>query len=71
MAQGSTLFIGVAVHKESITVAEVTDDREAAVSSLGTLGTRSGDIDKLMRKLPAKGTTLHWVYEAGPCGYWR
>jgi transposase len=37
---------------------------------LGTIGTRQGDIDKLIRKLQAKGKPLHWVYEAGPCGYW-
>ena len=36
--------------------------------SLGTTGTRQGDIDKLMRKLQAKGKTWHCVYEAGPCG---
>jgi len=23
-----------------------------------------------MRKLQAQGKTLHFVYEAGPCGYW-
>jgi transposase len=37
---------------------------------LGTLGTRQGDLDKLLRKLQAQGKTLHLVYEAGPCGYW-
>jgi transposase len=39
-------------------------------TSLGTVGTRQGDIDKLLRKLQRKGKTLHVVYEAGPCGYW-
>src|SRR2546427_5405718 len=37
---------------------------------LGTSGTRQCDIDKLIRKLQSKGKTLHFVYEAGPCGYW-
>jgi hypothetical protein len=45
-------------------------EREAEVISLRTMGTRQGDIDKLVRKLQAKGKTLHFVYEAGPCGYW-
>ncbi len=45
-------------------------EREAEVVSLGTLGTRPCDSDKLIRPLPAKGTPLHVVYEAGPCGYW-
>ena len=70
IAHTSTLFIGLDVHKESIAVAYVGVEREAEVISLGTMGTRQGDIDKLVRKLQAKGKTLHFVYEAGPCGYW-
>src|SRR6266446_7340114 len=70
MAQGSTLFVGLDVHKETIAVAYVGEEREAEVVSLGTVGTRQSDIDKLIRKLQAKGKTLHLVYEAGPCGYW-
>jgi transposase len=70
MARGSTLFIGLDVHKETIAVAYVAEEREAEVVFLGTIGTRQGDIDKLIRKLQAKGKTLHLVYEAGPCGYW-
>src|SRR5437867_2683961 len=70
MAHGSTLFVGLDVHKETIAVAYVSEDREAEVVSLGTIGTRQCDIDKLIRKLQAKGKTLHLVYEAGPCGDW-
>jgi transposase len=70
MAQGSTLFIGLDVHKESIAVAYVLEEREAKVVFLGTIGTRQCDIDKVIRKLQSKGKTLHFVYEAGPCGYW-
>jgi len=70
MAQASTLFVGLDVHKETIAVAYVAEEREADVVFLGTSGTRQSDIDKLIRKLQAKGKTLHFVYEAGPCGYW-
>src|SRR5262245_50295183 len=70
MAQGSTFFIGLDVHKETIAVAYVAEEREAEVVFLGTIGTRQCDIDKLIRKLQAKGKTLHFVYEAGPCGDW-
>jgi transposase len=59
------------VHKETIAVANVAEEREAEVVSLGPMGTRPCDIDQLIRKLQAKGKTLHFVYEAGPCGYWR
>src|SRR6266571_2366699 len=70
MAQASTLFVGLDVHKETIAVAYVAEDREAEVIFMGTIGTRQCDIDKLIRKLQAKGKPLHFVYEAGPCGYW-
>jgi transposase len=70
MAQASTLFIGLDVHKETIAVAYVAEEREAEGVSLGTVGTRQCDIDKLIRNLQSKGKTLHFVYEAGPCGYW-
>jgi hypothetical protein len=70
MAQGSTFFIGLEVHKETSAGAYVGEEREAAVISLGTIGTRQCDIDTLSRKRQAKGKTLHLVYEAGPCGGW-
>jgi transposase len=31
---------------------------------------RARRIDKLIRKLQAKGAALVFAYEAGPCGYW-
>jgi transposase len=70
MAKDSTLFVGLDVHKETIAVAYVGAEREAEVVSLGTIGTRQSDIDTLIRKVQSKGKTLHFVYEAGPCGYW-
>ena len=70
MAHSSTLFVGLDVHKETIAVAYVGEEREAAVVSWGTIGTRQCDLDKVIRKLQGKGQKLHFVYEAGPCGYW-
>jgi transposase len=70
MAPASTLFVGLDVHKETIAVAYIAEDRGAEVISLGTTGTRQKDIDTLVRKLQGKGKPLHFVYEAGPCGYW-
>ena len=71
MAQSTTLYIGMEVHKESITGAYVAKDHAAAVVPLGTFGTRPCDIDKRMRKLQAQATHLVFVYEAGPGGSWR
>ena len=70
MSQSNTLFIGMDVHKESIAVAYVAQDHGAAVTYLGTMGTRQGDLDQLMRKRQSKAKHLIFVYEAGPCGYW-
>jgi transposase len=58
------------VHKDSIAVAYVAQDHGAEVTYLGTIGTRQGDIDQLIRKMPSKANHLIFVYEAGPCGDW-
>jgi transposase len=58
------------VHKDSIAVASVAQEYGAAVVSLGTIGTRQCDIDKLIRPLQSKSKQLVFVYEAGPCGSW-
>ena len=65
-----TLFVGLDVHKDTIAVAYAAEDRGTEVVSLGMIGTRQYDIDKLIRKLEAKGAALMFAYEAGPCGYW-
>src|SRR5919198_4215311 len=70
MQQSSTLYVGLDVHKESIAVAYVAQAHGAEVVSLGTIGTRQCDIDKLIRQLRSKSKQLVFVYEAGPCGYW-
>jgi transposase len=70
MQQSSTLYVGLDVHKDSIAVADVAKEHHAEVVSLGNIGTRQCDIDKLVRQLQSKSKHLVFVYEAGPCGYW-
>lgn len=70
MSQSSTLFIGMDVHKETIAVAYIAQAHGAEVTYLGTIGTRQGDIEQLIRKRPSKAKHLIFIYEAGPCGYW-
>lgn len=70
MHQSSTLYVGLDVHKESIAVAYVAKAHHAEVVSVGNIGTRQCDIDKLIRQLQSKSAHLIFVYEAGPCGYW-
>ena len=66
----TTLFVGLDVHKDTMAVAYAPEGREAEVHSLGSIGTRQCDIDKLLRKLLSKDARLVFAYEAGPCGYW-
>ena len=70
MNHSNTLFVGLDVHKEAISVAYIAGEQGAEVVSLGFIGTRQCDIDKLIRKLKGKASKLLFVYEAGPCGYW-
>ena len=64
-----SLDVGLDVHKESIAVAYAPEEPGAEVVSLGPIGTRQCDIDKLIRTLQSKGGALIFVYEAGPSGY--
>jgi transposase len=70
MAQSSTLFLGMNVHKDALAVAYVAQDHGAEGTDLGSMGTRQGDIDHLMRKRQSKANHLICVYEAGPCASW-
>jgi hypothetical protein len=55
------------VHKESIdiTLAEASGE----VRRWGQIGGDRAALEKGVRKLESLGKTLHFVYEAGPCGF--
>jgi len=69
MQQPTTLFVGLDVHKESISVAYAASGRVEPALFVGPIGTRKCDIDKLIRRLHSKASQLVFAYEAGPCGY--
>jgi transposase len=71
MHPSRTRYIGLDVHTDTLAVADVAQDHGAAVTFLGTIGTRPCDLDSLLRKRPSKATQLLVGYEAGPCGDWR
>lgn len=62
------LFIGMDVHKESIEIA-IADGDSNEVRRYGKIGGTLNDVSKALRKLGSLGKTLHFCYEAGPCGY--
>jgi len=69
MNHSTTLFIGLDVHKDFISVAYTSDNRGSDIIYLGPIGTRQRDIDKLIRRLKPKASQLIFAYEAGPSGY--
>ncbi|MFM0213990.1 IS110 family transposase, partial [Paraburkholderia sediminicola] len=67
MENHSTLYVGLDVHKDSITVAYAIGLGE--VEQAGKIGTTQRDIERLVTRLKAKTSHVHVVYEAGPTGY--
>ena len=65
----SSMYVGLDVHKNSIEVAIAESGRCNEVRSYGRIDGSLAALDKVIRKLESKGSTLFFVYEAGPCGY--
>ena len=68
MKKGIT-FVGLDVHKNSIDVALAEAGRNGEVRHYGTIGGQLQELHRLVKKLSRTGAELHFVYEAGPCGY--
>lgn len=72
MNKHNIVFIGLDTHKVSTEVAHIEDQRGASPVHKGRIKTTKAAITKLARQYQSKypQATLHFVYEAGPCGYW-
>jgi len=72
MSKHNILFIGLDTHKEFVEVAYIEDQRGAKPVHFGRQPGSKIAIKKLARHFESKypDATLHFVYEAGPCGYW-
>lgn len=64
-----SLFIGLDVHKRSISVAVAEDERGGEVRFLGDIESTSDAISKIAGKLSDDNISLEFCYEAGACGY--
>ena len=62
-------YVGLDVHKDSITIAIADEGRNGEVRVYGKIQNDLDQIDKVMRKLISQNGELRCVYEAGPCGY--
>jgi transposase len=72
MNNNSIIFIGLDTHKSFIQVAVLQEQRGALPDHLGRIKSNKSAVIKLAQQLQSKypKATLHFVYEAGPCGYW-
>ena len=70
MKNHNILFIGLDTHKEFTEVAYCEDGR-GDIQHLGRVSSAKASITKMARQFQSKypHSTLHFVYEAGPCGY--
>lgn len=63
------IFVGLDVHKATISVAIAHGERGGDVRHWGTIPNRADHVRKLAEKLGHGARHLHFCYEAGPCGY--
>ncbi len=62
-------YIGLDVHKNSISIATADQGRDAEVRYYGKIGNDMDQLMKVFRKFISQGYELKCVYEAGCCGY--
>ncbi len=62
-------YVGLDVHKQTISVGLAEPGRSGGVRSLGTIDNRPVLVGRLVKKLASAHGRLRFAYEAGPCGY--
>ena len=63
------LFVGLDVHKKTISVATVLEKPGESCRYYGSVPNTADALRRLCKKLQADDASLSFCYEAGPCGY--
>lgn len=69
MSNSNIKYVGMDVHKDSISIAIADEGRTGEIRSYGTIVNTLNSLDKFVRKQVSKGYKLHFAYEAGPTGF--
>ena len=62
-------YVGLDVHKDSISVAIAEAGRDGEVRQWGVVRNTPEAVARLARKLVERHRAVEFAYEAGPCGY--
>jgi transposase len=65
----SITYVGLDVHKATVSVAVAEGGRSGEVRQLGIFANRPEVLRNLVARLTRRGGELSFCYEAGPCGY--
>ena len=63
------IFVGMDVHQHSIDLTVAENGHDGAVTHFAAIGGDLAALDGAVATLRQRGAELHFVYEAGPCGY--
>lgn len=64
-----TLFVGLDVHKRSVSVATAEEGRRGAVRFVGDIPNEERAVAEMIERMAQGGQALDFCYEAGCCGY--
>lgn len=67
--QKKQIYVGLDVHKDTITIAVAEDRRGGEIRAYGRISSDLRTVEKVLRKIRGEHGELHVVYEAGPTGF--